>query len=249
MRVRNEARWIESVVRAILPVSDHVLILDDKSDDATPDICESIEGVRLFRSESSTRDESADKDWLLSQAYELLEDKDKKGNPDSPWFAILIDGDEQLFTEDQELVRQLAQSQGGQNMDAFKFKIPYAWDSPDKIRVDGVYSHMANVGRPSMFRLMNDQFRFQRTRFGGGQNFHCSSVPQEMLHSARASDVRLLHWGYMHKEDRIRKFAWYNQHDPNNFAAEDCYKHMVIGDIFPAESRFKHAGPLELRPL
>ena len=31
--------------------------------------------------------------------------------------------------------------------------------------------------------------------------------------------------------------------------AGDCYRHMVIGDLFPADSTFKHAGPLEFRLL
>jgi hypothetical protein len=60
--------------------------------------------------------------------------------------------------------------------------------------------------------------------------------------------VRLLHYGYLHKEDRVRKFHWYNKIDPNN-AFEDQYRHMVIGDVFPADSSFKWAGPLELRSL
>lgn len=244
MRVRNEARWIERVVRAITPICEHVLILDDKSDDGTPDICESIPGVTVFRSTTSTCDESLDKDTLLSKAYDLLEDKDKKGNPESPWFGLLVDGDEELMAEDQQTVVDLTKSGG----DAFHFRIPYLWNDENTIRVDGVYSRMANVGRPSMFRLMNDKFRFQRTRFGNGQNFHCSSVPQEMLHCARPSTARLKHWGYIYAEDRIRKYHWYRDKDRDN-ASEDGYKHMVIGDIFPAESQFMHAGPLRLAPL
>jgi hypothetical protein len=93
---------------------------------------------------------------------------------------------------------------------------------------------------------MNEGFRFQRTRFGG--NFHCSSVPQEMLHHAEKTGVRLKHWGYIHREDRIRKYKFYNTADPANLS-EDCYRHMVIGDLYPADSRFKHAGPLELVPF
>jgi hypothetical protein len=97
-----------------------------------------------------------------------------------------------------------------------------------------------------MFRLMNHNFRFQKTPYGS--NFHCSSIPQEMLHCAAPSGGRLLHWGYMDRSDRIRKYEWYNQLDPNN-QGEDCYRHMVCGDLFPAEQRFRWAGPLELVPL
>ena len=201
LRVRNEARWIDRVVRAITPVCEHVLILDDASDDGTADICAAIPGATVYRANESARDESADKDFLLGKAYDFLENKDKKGNAESPWFGLLIDGDEELMAEDQVLVREMAAS--GDH--AFHFRIPYLWNDENSVRVDGVYSRMANLGRPSMFRLMNDQFRFQRTPYGNGHNFHCSSVPQELLHHARPSAARLKHWGYIHAEDRVRK--------------------------------------------
>jgi len=244
LRVRNEARWIDRCVRAITPICERVLILDDKSDDGTPEICEAIPGVTAFRSTASTCDESADKDFLLSRAYDLIPDEHKKGNPNSPWWGLLIDGDEELMQEDQQTVMEMAKS----NEYAFHFRIPYLWNDENTVRLDGVYSRMANLGRPSMFRLMNEDFRFMRTPFGNGHNFHCSSVPQEMLHHARPSTARLKHWGYMHAKDRIRKFHWYNERDPDN-RGEDSYRHMVIGDLFPADSVFLHAGPLQLQPL
>lgn len=244
LRVRNESRWIDRVVRAITPICERVIILDDHSDDGTPEICAAIPGVHVYKSEATTTDESADKDFLLSMAYDLIPDHHKFGNAASPWWGLLIDGDEELMEEDRQTVLDMAQS----DKTAFYFRIPYLWNDENTIRVDGVYSRMANLGRPSMFRLMNEAFRFQRTPFGNGHNFHCSSVPQEMLHYATPSTARLKHWGYMHAEDRIRKFHWYNEKDPND-QAEDCYRHMVIGDLFPADSVFRHAGPLELRPL
>jgi glycosyltransferase involved in cell wall biosynthesis len=244
LRVKNEARWIERVVRAVLPVCERVLILDDHSSDGTPEICERIPNVTVYRSESNVLNESADKDVLLSKAYEHVPFEFKCGNPRSPYFGLMIDGDEELSTDSYDLVRDLAT----RTEHAFYFRIPYLWNAADQIRVDGVYSRMAEVGRPSMFRLMNEGFRFQRTCFGNNANFHCSSVPQEMLHHGRQTAATLKHWGYIYAEDRIRKYHWYNQRDPNN-EVEDRYRHMVIGDLFPADSKFKHAGPLQLRAI
>lgn len=262
LRVKNEARWIERCVRAITPICEHVLVLDDKSTDGTAEICEAIPGVTVYRSETSTCDESLDKDTLLTKAYELIPDEHKRGNPKSPWWGMLIDGDEELMAEDQATVLAMAE-----DLDkyAYHVRIPYLWNDENSIRVDGVYSRMANVGRPSMFRLMNTNFRFMRTPFGNGQNFHCSSVPQEMLHHAQPSRARLKHWGYMHAEDRIRKWKWYNEKDSNNWSAEDCYRHVVQGDVpeVPAhwqqwqgppmervpDGYLKHAGPLRIEPL
>lgn len=246
LRVKNESRWIDSVVRAISPICERVLVLDDKSDDSTPDICEAIPGVTVYRSQTSTCDESRDKDFLLTKAYELIPDEHKFGNPHSPWWGLLIDGDEELMAEDRDKVLQMAANPDAY---AYHFRIPYLWNDENSVRVDGVYSRMANLGRPSMFRLMNTNFRFMRTPFGNGHNFHCSSVPQEMLHHAQPSPARLKHWGYMHAEDRIRKYHYYNEKDPGNLATEDLYRHIVIGDLFPADSVFRHAGPLQIEPL
>jgi len=95
---------------------------------------------------------------------------------------------------------------------------------------------------------MNSAFRYQRTPFGG--NFHCSSIPQELLHQAHLQlpGALLWHLGYNDREDRVRKFAWYNLKDPNN-RIEDGYRHMVQGDLdeFPATAQFRHAGPLALQ--
>ena len=53
--------------------------------------------------------------------------------------------------------------------------------------------------------------------------------PKIELANSRRSEVRLLHFGYMHASDRRRKFDWYNENDPNNLI-EDQYVHMIQGD-------------------
>jgi len=137
---------------------------------------------------------------------------------------------------------------------AFKLPIRYLWDTDmsllDRVgcrtvRTDGVYRTFA---RPSIFRLYNRSFRFQRTPWGG--NFHCSSIPQELLGHAHMTipGAPVWHLGYSAKEDRLRKYRWYNEMDPGN-QSEDCYRHVVIGDEFPADAQFKHGGPLKLEMM
>jgi hypothetical protein len=111
--------------------------------------------------------------------------------------------------------------------------------------VDGVYGRFY---RPSLFRLMNRNFRFQSTPWGG--NLHCASIPQEMLHCSAKTEIGLLHYGYLDRDLRLRKYEWYNRVDPNNYA-EDCYRHMVQGDIpeVPPSMKLRHAGPLQFESL
>jgi glycosyltransferase involved in cell wall biosynthesis len=251
MRIKNEERWIASVIEAQLPLVESLLILDDNSTDSTREICRSYDKVTLFESPFEGINESRDKEWLLDKAYDAIPEEDQhytNGNAESPWFAVCFDGDEQLVVDDIPLIREAVQRPG---IHALSLRILYLWDSPRQWRVDGVYG---NFRRPSIFRLMNRAFRYKRTPWGGGANFHCSSIPQELIHHSQnpnaRCEARLLHWGYFDRDLRLKKFEFYSRVDPNN-EAEGKYLHVCQGDIpeIPAHAKLKWAGPLELRPL
>lgn len=220
LRIKDEFRWIERCVRSIQPVCDRILVLDDHSTDATPEICAAL-GCAVYRSEFEGLDEARDKSWLL----------DKVRGED---WVLMIDGDEMLEPADAPKVYAATLAPFG----AWSFRIAYLWDSEYQVRTDGIYGQFR---RPSMFRPRDHRF----VATGRGGNFHCGNVPLGIQHTAQPLDATLLHFGYMHREDRLRKFDWYNEKDPGN-VLENEYKHMVIGDRFPPDSRFRHAGPLQL---
>jgi glycosyltransferase involved in cell wall biosynthesis len=243
LRIKNESRWIKRVLESIIPVCDTIIVLDDHSTDGTPEICEAL-GVTVIRSPFEGLNESRDKQFLLGKAYEFV-GPEWHAHHDAPFWMLAIDGDEELVAADQRVILDLVQNPA---IHCYSLLIQYLWDSPDQWRVDGVYG---NFRRPSLFRLMNPEFRYKTTPFGkDGANFHCSSTPQEMIHHARVCDARLLHWGYIDREKRIAKYEWYNEIDPSNHG-EDCYRHCIQGDVpeIPATARLKWAGPLELRAL
>lgn len=227
MRIKNEGRWIERCLRSLLACCDNVVILDDHSTDNTRDICKSFDRVAVYESPFNTLNEVIEKNYLL----DLI-------RPSCPEWVIMIDGDEEIPAHCVEIIQRAK----GVRSVALAFQVLYLWDSPDQIRTDGVYSRF---WRPSMFRLTGH--RFCVTNAAGG--FHCGNVPIAQQRSAeRLAGSSLLHFGYMHREDRLRKYEWYNAQDPGN-ASEDFYRHVVIGDMFPPDSRFRHAGPLKLAPL
>ena len=251
LRIKNETRWIVRVVKAMQPLCERIFVLDDHSDDGTPEFLEPMEQVTVIRSQFEGTDETRDKDFLLQRVMGCVSDQHLAGDVNSPFWVLWLDGDELL---DPSAVGCIRAALIGSPHHAFKLPIRYLWNSDMSIldragcrtvRTDGVYKTFA---RPSIFRLFNRNFRFQKTPWGG--NFHCSSIPQELLGHAHMTipGAPVWHLGYNYAEDRKRKYEWYNKLDPHN-TAEDQYRHMVIGDEFPAESVFKHAGPLKLEMM
>lgn len=245
MRIKNEARWIERVIRSQLGLVERIFILDDHSTDETREICRRFSEVTLFESPFAGLDEARDKQWLLERVFQSTPaGRHAAGDPNSPYWALCLDGDEELVAQDKPLIQEVLRT--GRSH-CYSLQILYLWDKPDLVRVDGVYG---SFFRPSIFRLMNAAFDYKRTPSGRGANLHCSSVPQEFLAHALPCGGRVLHWGYLHAEDRLRKWRWYNTIDPGN-RDEDLYRHVVQGDTpeVPAGAKLRWAGPLRLVPL
>jgi glycosyltransferase involved in cell wall biosynthesis len=232
LRVKNEAQWIERVIKSILPVCDRILVFDDHSTDQTAALCSAF-GCKVIPSPftDGVIHEARDKDYLLEQVW--------KTGAQIGDHCLMVDGDEALYALDIPAVKKAI----NHGMICVSMHIVYLWDSEEQIRVDRWYK---DFHRPSLFRLTNAALTFRRTDYGG--NFHCSSAPSQLLDQATRLPIRLLHYGYMEKATRIRKYHFYNKVDPNNLL-EDHYRHMVIGDLYPANSVFKWAGPLEVAPL
>jgi glycosyltransferase involved in cell wall biosynthesis len=228
LRVKNEARWFGRVLDSIKPLCDKIFVFDDHSTDATPNIAEAA-GAVVLRSPFRGLDESRDKNLLLSQIW---------GSAKVGDWVVCIDGDEELEPGGAEIVKAHLGDIGM----AFSLPVVYLWNSPAMARVDGVYGRFERV---SIFRLLIRDQIFPTTNCGG--HFHCGNVPPIFMNRSQRIPARLLHYGYMDRADRLRKFEWYTRIDKNN-VFEDGYRHMVQGDIddVPAAAVLRHAGPLKL---
>jgi glycosyltransferase involved in cell wall biosynthesis len=114
LRVKNEARWIERVLRSMFPVCEQVYVFDDSSTDDTPLICAKFPNVSLFASPFEGVQEVRDKNWLLEQVETSGAD-----------WVLHIDGDEEIHPADHELLRDIA-ARGP--ADAYRFQILYLWE-------------------------------------------------------------------------------------------------------------------------
>ncbi len=250
LRVKNEARWIGQVLDALRTVTDETHVLDDHSTDDTRAIAQR-KGAHVYASPFQGLDETRDKN-LLFDMIKALHAEDLR--EDTRLWVIGIDGDEELEPGAVEILRDCTDPR----QLAYSFQVLYLWDREDQVRVDGVYG---NFRRMSMFRPVSPELRFEGTPMHG--NLHCKSIPEKLIASGKEHRLKLLHYGYLERNDRVAKYLRYNELDPGNIA-EDQYRHIVQGDGFvreamrapgilqanvPAAEKLKWAGPLTLAPL
>ena len=240
LRVKNESRWIADVLESIKWCR-RIYVFDDHSSDDTPQIANRC-GAWVYLSPFMDFDEARDKEFLTKKIAEEW---------DFNTWILMIDGDEILAPGGKsEILNTIDDNMG---MNAFSLRILYLWNSPDQIRIDGVYG---KFHRPSLFRL-GREYIFRRTLPDG--NLHCSNVPARYLSNYGYCPAKIFHLGYMHREDRINKWKYYNEIDPRNInegydarcPGRGAYPHIVQGDIpeVPEDAVLKHAGPLKLQPL
>ena len=236
-RVFNGARWIAEHLSSVLSICDHALVLDNHSTDDTVDICNATPHVTVLSNSSTILNEAGDKNQLVAEAK-------RRFNPD---WIVFLDADEILIDYD----ALLSAIQSGK-APAYMLHIWSCWNSPSQVRVDGIYGR---CWRSSCFDLRQTDGRWVE-RSPNGPNLHCNNIPADLQGRAQRAvspEVRVRHYGYMLKEDRLRKYRWYHDIDPQGLylAGEDSYRHSIQGDVpeFPAEARYMHGGPLSIAPF
>jgi len=236
VRVRNGETHITRCLHSMLRACNSIVVMDDHSTDRTQEMLDShAPHVQWFKSPFQGLNEARDKTFLLRT---ITRGRNYKGPVD---WVVAMDADEVLL-DPLELRHCLESTEAP----ALSRRILTLWDSPNQIRTDGIYG---NLWRPSIFRpAMTDGIWHQASSHG--PNFHCGSVPTDLLSQAVNCDpeVRVLHYGSMLQEDRVTKYRWYMRYDTQNLENEDHYRHAVQGDLpeFPATEVYKHGGPLKL---
>ncbi len=221
MRVKNESRWLPRVLASLLPVCDYTYVLDDHSTDDTPTILKSSLGTIYIPSPfpADTSDEARDRTYLLSRLVrEGTHNHGVKVGDDSPYWILSVDGDEELAEADRE---KLTRPQPKSAV-SYSAQILYLWDDPDTVRIDGHYSMCL---RPSFFRLIETDMQYKNH----SGPIHTTGVPQRIGYSACRTHYpvpfRLLHYGYMERDDRMEKYDYYMRIDPaqKEFYQRECF--------------------------
>jgi hypothetical protein len=162
-------------------------------------------------------DEARDNTWLLDAAMSTI--SQVSIGPLSCYWFLHMDGDEELVEQDRG---KLGDDMLWGTPPNWSVQILYLWGDEGTVRVDG---HYGKCYRPSIFRAVSPSMTYKNL----SGKIHSTGVPQEIGYTPRLHEpepVRLLHYGYMEKELREKKFDWYMGIDP---AQEDFYRRECFG--------------------
>lgn len=200
MCVKNEAdHYLRPMLEAAREYIDEAVIIDDGSTDNTCAVCEEIFKNIPLHIVKNTVSKFANEIELRQQQWE----ETIKTNPD---WIVFLDAD-QIFEKRfaQEVRRLCSQSV----YHVFYFRLYDFWD--EHHYRDDHYWYAHNTYRPLLVRYIKD-FPYQWKI----QPQHCGSMPCNInLLPGAYSDLRLKHYGWAKKEDRLKKYKRYQQLDPD----------------------------------
>lgn len=190
---RNEAdRYLSLCLKALQPLCDTILLLDDGSTDGTREMAEAYGAqVRVRGGDPMWGQESAARAELWAWAAEVAGDD----------WVLIADADQELNVS-QPAWRSMMKSR-----EATCWGIPLydLWDSPVQFRSDGHWAAY-KVKRPWMFRpsVCPDPV-------WNGRGIHCGHAPSNFpfVMGLAPDEVYWKHYGWMKREDREAKVDRY----------------------------------------
>ncbi|MDP3711748.1 MAG: methyltransferase domain-containing protein [Mycobacteriales bacterium] len=214
LRFRDEQAHAQDLLDHLADVVDAAVVLDDRSGDATPEICAAHPLVTtVLHNRNEPADEVRDKNRLLDAAL-----------ADGAEWVLALDADERIEPGGEQLLRAMVDS-APPWVDCLSLDCLHLWDSMLQARFDGAYGR--DIRHPRLFRT--EAVRELGARFasaGHDAGLHCGSVPAELVARAVPTPVRFLHLGYLDEHVRLRKSAFYAQHDPEFFRS-GSYEHIL----------------------
>jgi hypothetical protein len=202
MLVRNEAdRYLEATLRQTSRFVDAAVIVDDVSTDETPAICR-----RVF--------EEAGKPLLLQQNQEpgfhrevelrkLAWELTVATEPD---WLLFLDADQVFEAQAATKLRRLLSDP---RWDFYSFRLYDFWDE-NHYRED-VYWQAHRHYRPFLIRYQPG-YHYEWAE----QPLHCGSFPKNITaFPGTISPLRVKHYGWACESDRIQKYQFYLQRDPD----------------------------------
>lgn len=195
--VRDEAgRFLRRTLAALEPLADVIVVYDDASTDATPEICRTSSKVELHQGKVPELpvDEAPMRErlWRLALRHE-------------PEWILALDADEEL---EERAIAELPSLLDQQDYDVIACRIFDFWKSETHVRVDGLWNPW-NRFSPIAVRVvpgLPDAWY--------PKPIHCGRFPDAYRdRSTFYSHLRVRHYGWARQEDHLRKYLFYRERD------------------------------------
>lgn len=194
--VRNEVpHYLRQVLEHMSLFCEAIVVLDDASDDGTPELCASFPKVILHRNPAPTFWE--DESRLRFQLWNLTLESE-------PEWVLSTAADE--FMEDR-FIRERDEWLSIADHDVIAIWLHHFWDDFDHYRVDGGWEPQPK----RMLIRIQPGFSYEWDDF----RLHSERLPRNVPGPVLWSGLRAKHFGYVHREDRLRKYRRYKENDPD----------------------------------
>ncbi len=199
MIVKNEAdRYLKQVLEAAKEYITDAVIIDDASTDNTVQVCkEVLSGIPLTLISNNSS--------LFSNEVFLRKQQWEETVKTNPEWILVLDGDEIFEPRFRDEVHNLLSQK---DVDAFYFRLYDMWDETHYRNDTEWQAHYTY--RPFLIR-----YRPEITYEWLNRAQHCGRFPLNIHNfSYQCSPLRLKHYGWARKEDRIEKYKRYMELDP-----------------------------------
>lgn len=201
MLVKNEAgRYLERVLEQMRSICDEIVVLDDCSQDDTPDICMRY-GATVWHSSQSFW--GVDELIQRKRLWNYATSKAEKGD-----WILCLDADETIANIEKlpEILKQLHGRFS--NVDAIAFPLYDMWDETH-YRDDELWN--------AHFRYwtMCVKYNPYRDYVWREQELHCGRFPTNVSSYALCPPMKIQHWGWSQEKDREEKYRRYMLVDPD----------------------------------
>lgn len=213
MIVRNEAnRYLKDCLSALTELVDEIIILDDASEDHTPDICMSFPQVQLHRKEESLflHNEAA----LRRELWDLV-------CATNPEWILALDADEFL---EKRAKRDLPYLLTQNYFPVIGFRLFDCWFTEDYFRIDGLWNPWLRGFAPYLVK-----YQPHLSPQWPSLKFHCGRFPLAYRKLPQLeSDLRIKHLGWLSPEDRRKKYQRALAADPEGiYFSRDHYESIL----------------------
>ena|SRR3990167_4301171 len=199
----DDDRWVMKVLEDLAQYTDEIYV---NLNDPTPFIDQVVTNHPLVK--KIIRTSNNGKRWNQGlQRDNTLRMLDEI----KPDIVLWPDGDESF---PKNLSEQLVKFWGDPKALSFWFRLLYLWDKPDQFRNDGLWKRIHHC---RAFKWRNDLSFLPYMGYASPRPYI-----EESKDTRFNSDTPMIHWGYMHEEDRLRKYA------RGNFSEPKTDKGMII---------------------